>query len=396
MDYKKAESKYKTLMVIMVIILVASVAPMIFAVINYLGAQTAGEEIPSVSIGVAAVIFAVGLVAVLFLAKAMKAAKEQAMYDEFGVRRDAKNRLELNSADREALERQALEELERVIPRVALEKMIHKGSENPDADLASMIGISSIKHRIAEMKARMEFEDKSGNIAEAKKEGHHMVFTGSPGTGKTTIARIIAGLLYEYEYIDENKVIEVDGNFLKSGNADMTQTKVRYLCRAALGGVLFVDEAYALTQSGDEAGLQAVATLIKEMEDRRGQFVVILAGYTQEMKDMLDSNPGFRSRIKEYLDFPDYNDEELLTIFVKMAKEKKFDTSNIGGLTEVFSERMKKERALPSWGNARTVRNVLEEAIDHHAYRCTKGEVDKKDRYVLSEKDISKHPRETI
>ena len=394
MDKNSANIRYRVLFGIMIALLVTGGGAVVFVCIRYfLNGEALSPSELFISIGIGAFC----LLATLVIAKRMKVYKQSVMYDEFGVRRDVKTILDLNSKDREALELQAMAELERVLPARALESLIHDGSKNPDADLDKMVGLSSVKQRIKEMEARMEFEDKLKGKRKkelsASKEGHHMVLTGNPGTGKTTVCRVLTGLLYEYEYLSKNKVIEVDGNFLKSGNADMTQVKVRYLCRAAKGGVLFVDEAYALTQSGDEEGLQAIATLIKEMEDSRGDFVVIFAGYTNEMRAMLDSNPGFRSRIKEYLDFPDYNDDELGEIFIKMAKDKGFSVSED---IPSFFERIKRERTLPSWGNARTVRNILEESIDRHAVRFQREKISKDKMLMLEDEDISKYTKKTI
>lgn len=317
--------------------------------------------------------------------------KDIVTYDEFGVRKDEKRRMEMDSKERRQLEMQSLAELERVLPRNTIEKITHEGSEDPEADLNKLVGINSVKDRLLEMQARMEFEeggkkDKKNKKKEpdAKKEGHHMVFYGNPGTGKTTVARIVTGILWDYEYIDKNKIIEVDGNFLKSSDPSSTETKVRFICRAAYDGVLFIDEAYAL--GGDKIGETAIATLIKEMEDHRDRLVVILAGYSGPMTQMLDTNPGFKSRIKEYLDFPDYSQPELWGIFKRMAKEKGFEVDN--KCERPLTLRFGVERSLSSWGNARTVRNILEESIDKHALRFMKKEIEEKDKYVLQEGDI--------
>ena len=398
MDYKQAEKRYKFLMTAMVLVLLLSILPMGLSVYRFLFAQISGGKTSPWHMVFSGVCLFVGVCAAVAMSGPMKKAKEIAMYDEFGVRRDTKGKLSLNSSERQELERQALAELEKILPKSALERATHTGSENPDADLESMVGIAEVKRRVLEMKARMDFEDKMAT-KHAGSEGHHMVFTGNPGTGKTSIARIITGFLYEYEYIDENKIVEVDGNFLKGTDSDTTQVKVRYLCRYSTGGVLFIDEAYSLAE--DDIGLLAISTLIKEMEDRRGQFVVIFAGYTGEITSMLDANPGFRSRIKEYFCFEDYTSDETYDIFCKMASDKGFKVlDDSGELKAAFLTRIEKERALPSWGNARTVRNILEEAIDHHAYRVIQGEIPKKDakkmlRTIQSE-DISKYPKETV
>lgn len=317
--------------------------------------------------------------------------KDIASYDEFGVRKNEKRRMEMDSKERRQLEMQSLMELEKVLPRNTIEKITKEGSVDPDRDLEKLVGITSVKNRLLEMKARMEFEEKDKkrnkgrSLSGQEQEGHHMVFYGNPGTGKTTVARIVTGILYDYEYIDKNKVIEVDGNFLKSSDPSMTETKVRFVCKAAYDGVLFIDEAYAL--GDDEIGQIAIATLIKEMEDHRDRLVVILAGYSEPMSKMLSINPGFKSRIKEYLVFNDYSQPELFEIFKRMAREKGFEVD--GKCERPLTLRLGVERALSSWGNARTVRNVLEETIDKHALRFVKGEISPEYKHTLLEEDVS-------
>ena len=159
------------------------------------------------------------------------------------------------------------------------------------------------------------------------------------------------------------------------------------IIREAYDGVLFVDEAYSLMDSVDGSGKDAIATLIKQMEDNRDRFILILAGYTDEMKYLLNANPGFESRIKEYLDFPDYSSTEMREIFMKMAQENNFVVSNEA--LESFDERMKKERKLKSFGNARTARNVLDESIDKHALNYVEGIIKKEDKFKLCGPDIS-------
>jgi ATP-dependent Clp protease ATP-binding subunit ClpA len=181
--------------------------------------------------------------------------------------------------------------------------------------------------------------------------------------------------------------MEVDGNFLKAGAE--TATKTTMVIRHALGGVLFVDEAYALVQ-GDAYGQDAIATLIKQMEDLRGRFVLIIAGYTDEMRDLLNANPGFQSRLKEYLYFESYNDEDMLTIFKTMAKSRGYEISSQA--IEPFTQRVQAERALPSFGNARTARSILDEAIEKHAYRCIKQQLPQDQRYLIDAPDINPKP----
>lgn len=330
------------------------------------------------------VIIIVGFISFLFFTNVYQNYKEKEVFDEFGVRKKNAKR-KMSSYRREMVEAQQLAEIERIVSKTELSKATKKGSKNPEEDLEKMIGMNAVKQKVMALKARMDFELDSDKFT-ADQETHHMIFYGPPGTGKTTVARIITGLYYDYGYIDENKIVEVDGNFLKGGNAAETEKKVRIILSKAKSGVLFVDEAYALTQSRDAAGKQAIATLIKAMEDERGSFIGIFAGYSKEMKEMLDANPGFRSRIKDYIEFPDYNDSDIREIAILMAGEKGF-VINSDGMDNLMI-RIGNERKSRAWGNARTVRNVIEESIDRHAYNYEINNLDKDKRYVLDENDI--------
>lgn len=339
------------------------------------------------------IISAIPLFFVKKTGKIMNVYKADCEYDEFG-QRVGKGRYDYSKEERRQLDMQQTANLEGIIGNTALKEIKKKGSKDPEGDLKKLTGLVPVKERVEEMEARMKFDrsgrkdtkDKTGNSM----SGRHMVFYGSPGTGKTTVARIITGLLYKYKYISENKIIEIDGNFLKAGTAGNTAIKVRYIVRQAYGGVLFIDEAYALAE--DELGAQAIATLIKEMEDNRDKFILILAGYTDEMKDLIRSNTGFASRVKEYLDFPDYNEQEMREIFMGMAGERGYAVAD--NAYAAFDARMAKERKLMTFGNARTVRSVLEETIDSHALNFVKGKIDAGDKYKILAMDIKTRSKE--
>ena len=309
-------------------------------------------------------------------------------YDEFGLSKSKGTYERLSKQEREAIDLQKTARMEQIVNSSAIKKMTHEGSTNPQKDMDEMIGLASVKEKMREMVARMKFDsqDKGRMKSENGISGRHMVFFGSPGTGKTTVARILTGFLYKYGYIKKNKVVEVDGNFLKAGID--TAIKTELTVRQAFYGVLFIDEAYALMDSGDGSGREAVATLIKQMEDHRDRFILILAGYTGEMQMLLNANPGFESRVKEYLDFPDYSNEEMKEIFVQMAEQNGFTVSS--DALEAFDERITKERRLRSFGNARTARNILDESIDRHSLNFVDGRLDRKDRYCLCGIDISR------
>lgn len=262
--------------------------------------------------------------------------------------------------------------MEMLFPTSVMNKIVKEGSRNPEKDLQDMIGLPLVKQKVTEMAARMQFEreamtkekqEKKQTRSEYGMNGRHFVFYGSAGTGKTTVARIITGFLYKYGYIKENKCIEIDGNFLKAG--EMSDTKTKLLIQKAYGGVLFIDETYAIMDGTAEYGKAVIATLIKEMEDNRDKFTVILAGYKNDIKRLLDTNEGFKSRIKEYLEFPDYSTTEMKDIFQAMAHGKGYIVSQEA--LDNFEVRCDRERRLSSFGNGRTARNILDECLDRHA-----------------------------
>ena len=325
------------------------------------------------------------------VSKLRQESRFEAEHDEFGRSKKKGDYTKLSKKERDMIDLQKTAQMESILDSSALKKLTSEGPKDPKRELDALIGLNPIKDRIAEMVARFEFE-RGGKkkTSKAANTGYHAVFFGSPGTGKTTVARIMTGVLYKYGYIKRNKCVEVDGNYLKAG-AD-TAAKTTLIIRQAYGGVLFIDEAYSL--SYDSYGKQAIATIIKEMEDSRDRFVLILAGYTNEMKQLLSENPGFSSRIKEYLSFPDYSPDELWQIFSSMANQKGFVPS--ADAMNPFYVRMEKEKRLADFGNARTVRNVLDEAIDLHALNYQRGIVRSEDRYFIKGIDIRTTTTKTI
>lgn len=314
-------------------------------------------------------------------------------YDEFG-RSKKKSFENLTRKEREELDLQKAAQMEQLLSSSVIKKITKHGSENPEKDLSELVGLSAVKEKITEMVARMKFEKEAGNIKKSGygMNGRHFCFYGSAGTGKTTVARIIAGFLYQQGYIKENKVIEINGGFLKEG--EYSETKTKLVIQQAYGGVLFIDEAYSIIEGNGNYGKAVIAELIKEMEDNRDKFTVILAGYKNDMKRLVDTNEGFKSRIKEYLEFPDYSVEEMKQIFENMAHSSNFVVSEEAMLN--FEIRANKEKNLLSFGNGRTVRNVLDESIDRHALNYGRGEIDKEKKFVLCGCDISTVPNTKV
>jgi stage V sporulation protein K len=338
------------------------------------------------------VVFILSFAQWVFLKKPLSYMLQKAIldneYDEFGVSKKKKFE-NLSRAERERIDLQKAAQMESLLPSSVIQKITQKGSLNPEKDLDALIGLLPVKNKINEMIMRAKFEresiKKNGKQKSANSfSGRHMVFYGSPGTGKTTVARIMTGLLYKYGYIKQNKCLEIDGNFLKAG--EDSAAKTRMIVRKAYGGVLFIDEAYAIIEGSGGYGKEAVATLVKEMEDNRDKFIVILAGYRHDMKRLLDSNEGLKSRIKEYFNFPDYTVEEMKQIFVRMANTENFVVSEEALVN--FEIRCQKEKNLASFGNGRTVRNILDETLDRHALNYEKGK--------LTRSIVGKDGKETV
>lgn len=289
----------------------------------------------------------------------------------------------LSKSEREIIDKQKMMDMERVLNSSALRAITKKGSKNPENDMQYLLGMDNVKEKMRAMVARMKnTKKKERNISTT-----HMCFVGSAGTGKTTVSRIMTGFLYKYGYINENKVIEINGNFLKAGTD--TAIKTEAVIKAAFGGVLFIDEAYALLEGNMFEGKEAIATLIKMMEDNKDKFVLILAGYKDEMRMLINSNTGFYSRIKHYLEFKDYSPEVLCEIFEKMAETYHYSISDKA--MKKFKYCITKELDMPNFGNARTVRNYLDKAIDKHSLNLEDGIISKSMKNILAEEDIEEN-----
>lgn len=257
------------------------------------------------------------------------------------------------------------------------------------ADLNNLVGLENIKQVLKDLVDLIELKNKTKDDLKIKDINLHMVFLGNPGTGKTTVARIIAEMLYNLKYIKQNKLIEVSSKDLVAEYVGQTAPKTMAVIERALGGVLFVDEAYSLASeegSGNSFNKEAIATLIQAMENYRDNLVVIFAGYTKEMQAFLNANSSIVSRIGYTLDFKDYTSEELLKIFEGMVKKAGFSITK-----EACDEVVKvidKYRNTKNFGNARFARNLYEKTIIKHASN-TRGKKAKKDLKTIVKEDIS-------
>ena len=236
-------------------------------------------------------------------------------------------------------------------------KLINLGES--EKKLNELIGLEGIKESIQKIKAYAL----SNKASEAL--NIHMCFLGNPGSGKTEVARYIAGILYENKILPTDNIVEVDRSGLVSQYFGATAEKTRRVIASAMGGVLFIDEAYALGNNADrditDYGKEAIDTLVKAMEDYRGKFCVILAGYKNEMLKMLSSNPGFKSRIQFTLDFPNYSRAELKSITELMLKKRHYSMDSVALERVLDITDIKRKEA--NFANAREIRNILDQVI---------------------------------
>ena len=240
------------------------------------------------------------------------------------------------------------------------------------AELDSLVGLKGIKEDIHSL---MNFI----TITELRKErgldvpaiSYHLVFTGNPGTGKTTVARLVAGLYHRIGILPKGQLVEADRSMLVAGYLGQTAIKTMDVINQAMGGVLFIDEAYALVNDDDQDsfGKEAIETILKAMEDHRDELVVIVAGYTELMHNFIESNPGFRSRFSKYFEFPDYTGEELLEIFRTFCSKNGYHLTEEADAYLLIEFNDMYEHRDSHFGNGRTARNVFEKAINQQANR---------------------------
>ena len=243
---------------------------------------------------------------------------------------------------------------------------------DPYQELDDLIGLDNVKEEVRTLanfvKVQHQRELKG---MKSPKMSYHLVFTGSPGTGKTTVARIVARIYKDLGILKRGHTVETDRSGLVAKYVGQTADKTNAMVDSALNGVLFIDEAYALVpeNSSQDYGQEAISTLLKRMEDDRDKLVVIIAGYPKEMQRFIDSNPGLQSRFNRYINFTDYTAPELLRIFKMYAKKSQYELTAEAEL--YLKERLEYavEHKDKNFGNARYVRNVFEKAVRQQANR---------------------------
>ena len=241
---------------------------------------------------------------------------------------------------------------------------------DPMEELDALIGLSKIKHDVKELADFVKIQKmrKDGGLKSVP-VSLHLVFTGNPGTGKTTVARILARIYKQIGVLSTGQLVEVDRSGLVAGYVGQTAIKTSKKIEEAKGGILFIDEAYSLARKDDTFGQEAIDTILKAMEDNRENFVVIVAGYTGPMENFINSNPGLKSRFNKYIEFPDYTIDELMGIFDMNCKKYDYEADEEirAQIRAMIVQR--KLGALENYANARDVRNLFEEIITNQARR---------------------------
>ncbi|GHH96668.1 stage V sporulation protein K [Neobacillus kokaensis] len=248
----------------------------------------------------------------------------------------------------------------------------HSALKEIEEELEALVGMEEMKRMIKEIYAWIYVNKKREDMGlKAKKQALHMMFKGNPGTGKTTVARLIGKLFLKMNVLSKGHLIEAERADLVGEYIGHTAQKTRDLIKKAQGGILFIDEAYSLGRGGEkDFGKEAIDTLVKHMEDKQHEFILILAGYSREMEYFLSLNPGLHSRFPLVIDFPDYSIEQLMEISARMLVEREYLLSH--GAEKKLKDHLIWVKAVlspTSFSNGRYVRNIIEKSIRAQAMR---------------------------
>lgn len=283
-------------------------------------------------------------------------------------------------------------EVSRIITNTKMDENLQeiKKNDSPFDELNSLTGLTSIKNDVMQLVSFVQVQQvRKLHNKKAVPVSLHLVFTGNPGTGKTTVARILAEIYKKIGILETGQLVEVDRSDLVAGYVGQTALKTQAKVEEAIGGILFIDEAYTLSKDGNDFGQEAIDTLLKAMEDHRDRFIVIVAGYPDLMERFINSNPGLRSRFNKYMYFEDYSADELIEIFKRMCDQNDYI------IAEDASERIENHiinmvsAKDDNFANARDIRNIFERIITNQAARITMShKIDEEELTVITKDDL--------
>ena len=237
------------------------------------------------------------------------------------------------------------------------------------AELDQLVGLANVKAEVRRLSSLLQVQQiRAERGMPVIETSHHLVFTGNPGTGKTTVARLLSQIYHAVGVVSKGHLVETDRSKLVAGFVGQTALKTQAALDSSLGGMLLIDEAYALARGGEnDFGLEAIDTLVKFMEDHRDDIAIVAAGYPAEMSEFIDTNPGLKSRFTRTINFPDYTEDELVQIFLQLGERNRYQLSDDALLR--VRHFIATEPRTRGFGNARYVRNLFETAIAHQAVR---------------------------
>ncbi|HET7578085.1 MAG TPA: stage V sporulation protein K [Bacillales bacterium] len=271
------------------------------------------------------------------------------------------------------------------------EREKHSPLEKIENEMSALVGMDELKRLIKEIYAWLYINQcREAKGLKVERQALHMLFKGNPGTGKTTVARLLGKLFYEMNVLSKGHLVEVERGDLVGEYIGHTAQKTRELVKKAMGGILFIDEAYSLARGGEkDFGKEAIDTLVKQMEDKQHDFLLILAGYSHEMEYFLKTNPGLPSRFPIMISFPDYNVNELMKISRKMVAEREYVlTQRAEQKLEQHLQTVKLQNRT-SFSNGRYVRNIIEKAIRSQSVRLLReGDHERERLLTLREEDF--------
>lgn len=270
------------------------------------------------------------------------------------------------------------------------DELVKEDNRDYLAELHSLVGLNRVKEDVESLRNLIRIQALRAQQGLPNSQiSYHCVFTGNPGTGKTTVARIIAGIYKELGILKKGHLVETDRAGLVGEYVGQTAPKTNAKVDEALDGVLFIDEAYSLVGGENDYGAEAIATLLKRMEDNRDRLVVILAGYTDEIREFIESNPGLQSRFNRYIHFNDYSTEELMDIFKHNLKKSRYKIKR--DAYELLQEKVSAAVSVKdkNFGNARYIRNLFERVIQQQANRLAKQiSIVSEDLSLITKEDI--------